>query len=299
MRSTALFALLLLAAGCGSTRTPAEGDIRTPDGVKLHYRIVGSGPRTVLVPLIFWNVPRFEHAPKSLRFVFYDPRGRGRSEAVPPENASVQQDVDDLETVRRAMNADRVALIGTSYYGALVARYAMLHPDHVTRVVMVGAGDIRNGAPRNSDDAERARRVPEETARSLEARRGALTAERYCEEWWSLHAPLYVGRAENSSRIERNCHLPNEQPQNFFPHMGAVLGSLGTYDWRDDAKRVTAPVLVIHGARDLVSPISTGREWAAALPNATFTELPEGGHLPWYEDDDEIFGMMFDFLGAN
>lgn len=297
MRSTVLFALLLLtAAGCRSTRTPAEGDVRTPDGVKLRYRIVGSGPQTVIVPLIFWNVPRFEKAPASLRFVFYDPRGRGRSEAVPPEKASVQQDVEDLETVRRAIGADRVALIGTSYYAALVARYAMLHPQHVTRIVMVGPGDIRSDAPRAVDQAERALRVPEAMARDLDTRRGSLTVERYCEEWWSLHAPLYVGRAQNSSRIERNCHLPNEQPQNFFPHMGAVIGSLGTYDWRPDAKRVNVPVLVLHGTRDLVAPIESGREWAAALPNSTFTELPEGGHLPWYEDDDSVFGLVFDFL---
>lgn len=296
MRSTALLVLVLLAAGCSSSRTPTEGDITTPDGLKLHYRVVGKGPRTVIVPLIFWNVPRFEHAPATLRFVFYDPRGRARSEAVPPSRASVQQDIDDLETVRRTMNADQVALIGTSYYGAMVARYAMLHPEHVTRIVMVGPGSIRRDAPQDVDTAERARRVPQDAARALDARRSTLTAERYCEEWWSLHAPLYVGRAENSSRVERNCHLPNEQPQNFFPHMGAVIGSLGTFDWREEARRVTMPVLILHGARDLVSPISTGREWAAALPNARLTELAEGGHLPWYEDDDEVFGHVFRFL---
>ncbi|NIT55568.1 MAG: hypothetical protein GWN00_04830, partial [Aliifodinibius sp.] len=32
-----------------------------------------------------------------------------------------------------------MGLIGTSYYGALVARYAMLHAEHVSKLVMVGA----------------------------------------------------------------------------------------------------------------------------------------------------------------
>src|SRR5687767_4768471 len=79
----------LLLCGCATTTPsspsvtapPREGFITTPDGAKLRYRIVGSGDRTVIVPLIFWNVARFEKdAPAELRFLFYDPRGRQGSD---------------------------------------------------------------------------------------------------------------------------------------------------------------------------------------------------------------------------
>src|SRR5688500_9079351 len=144
--SAILISLLL----CGSATTtpsspsvtapPREGFVTAQGGAKLRYRIVGSGDGTVIVPLIFWSVARSAtEAPAERRFLFYDPRGRQGSDPSTEATANPTQFFSDLETVQKFSGADRVSLIGTSFYGALVARYAMLHPDRVDRIVMVGA----------------------------------------------------------------------------------------------------------------------------------------------------------------
>ena len=293
MRKAAIL-VALLALNCATTQPPnlpTTGEFTTPDGVRVHYRIVGKGPHTVLVPLVFWNVPRFERAPASLRFVFYDPRGRGRSAAVAASDASVTHDLTDLEAVRRHVGAEKVSLIGTSMYGALVARYAMLHPERVRKLVMVGAAAMYSDAPK-ADQAEQGKRIDVQKLVALNARQASMPPEQYCSEWWNVMAPLYVGRTENAAMLERLCDLPNEQPAKLFPHLGAVLGSLGTYDWREEAKKISAPALVIH----LVVPIAIAREWDALLPNDELWVLENGGHVPWYEDADVLFPRIFEFL---
>jgi pimeloyl-ACP methyl ester carboxylesterase len=44
--------------------------------------------------------------------------------------------VDDLEAVRRALGADRIALLGVSYGTRLALAYARAHPEHVSRLAL-------------------------------------------------------------------------------------------------------------------------------------------------------------------
>lgn len=48
----------------------------------------------------------------------------------------------------------------------------------------------------------------------------------------------------------------------------------------DRARTLHAPVLVIHGTADTVIPVEQGRRLAAAIPTATYLELPGVGHQP-------------------
>ena len=45
------------------------------------------------------------------------------------------------------------------------------------------------------------------------------------------------------------------------------------------ARRITCPVLVIHGDNDRVIPIPEGRALARTT-NGTFVSIPDGTHLP-------------------
>src|SRR5262245_3650588 len=99
------------------------------DGLRLFYELHGTAAsRPLLVfPNGLYLVDDFRYLASDRRMVFYDPRQRGRSDAVDePSDATVgiECDVDDLEAVRRHFGADRIDLIGHSYAGLLVALYA-------------------------------------------------------------------------------------------------------------------------------------------------------------------------------
>lgn len=60
---------------------------------------------------------------------------------------------------------------------------------------------------------------------------------------------------------------------------------------------VTAPALVVWGARDPYIPARFGAAFAAALPNAELVELPDAGHWPWI-DMPEVIDRVVEFLTA-
>ena len=71
--------------------------------------------------------------------VGYDQRGAGRSTSPGDGDYGLDAQVADLESVRLALGADKVQLIGQSWGGAIAAAYAAAHPGHVSELVLIGA----------------------------------------------------------------------------------------------------------------------------------------------------------------
>jgi len=140
------------APACLDAVPASEGDITTPDGVKLHYRKIGEGRTTLIVPMGFMLYDDFKQLADVATIITYDLRDRGRSSHVEDVNTlTIQQDAADLETVRQHFNADKFVPVGFSYLGLMVAMYTAQHPEHVARVIQLGPVSMKPGAkyPKN------------------------------------------------------------------------------------------------------------------------------------------------------
>jgi hypothetical protein len=74
--------------------------------------------------------PWFSRAKKFARVIYYDQRGCGLSDYTPGENGySVEQAVEDLDSIRKALNIDRWVVLGYSYGGFLVSAHGSVHRD--------------------------------------------------------------------------------------------------------------------------------------------------------------------------
>jgi pimeloyl-ACP methyl ester carboxylesterase len=88
----------------------ATGHVLSPDGLRLHYQVHGAGARTLVVPLACCTLPDLAAGMGRIRIVGYDPRGRGRSDAVTADGRlGVDADVADLDRLRAALGLERIA----------------------------------------------------------------------------------------------------------------------------------------------------------------------------------------------
>jgi pimeloyl-ACP methyl ester carboxylesterase len=55
---------------------------------------------------------------------------------------------------------------------------------------------------------------------------------------------------------------------------------------------ITAPTLVIWGEADRIVTPAYGKEYAAAIPGATFTVVPAAGHLPQLENPEAVLALF-------
>lgn len=78
--------------------------------------------------------------------------------------------------------------------------------------------------------------------------------------------------------------------------LGAMLQWLRDVDLRDDLPALAVPALVIHGARDALTPVAAGRRLAAALPCAILQEVPDAAHLPFFTHRDLFVKALESFV---
>ena len=88
-----------------------EGCVEAEEGVRLYSRTVGEG-EAVLIPLVCW-MEELDVLAKGRRVIFYDPRNRGQSTAVESERISLQNDVRDLEEMRRYFGFEKNAALAS------------------------------------------------------------------------------------------------------------------------------------------------------------------------------------------
>jgi proline iminopeptidase len=280
----------------------SEAYLSTPDGIRLFYQVIGSGPTRVVFPNGLYLCDDFRRLAEDRTLIFYDVRNRGRSDALgSPESRTggILNDVDDLDVVRRHFGADKIDLIGHSYIGLMVILYALRHGAHANRIVQLSPIEPHPGKQypphlKWSDD------VMGETfvkLAQLQKERGSEDAQKLCEKFWAILRAIYVFDQAHAAKINwGRCALANERgfmkywAEELFPSIqGLRLAP-------EQLATVRCPVLTIHGVKDRSAAYGGARDWARELPNARLMSLENVAHAPWVEAADPVFDAIGTFL---
>lgn len=318
MAAAAAAAWITILAGCAPdaepdrpAAAPGEGYVDGGDGVLLHYRVWGSAGDTVVVLHggagldSGYLAPDLEPLSESHVLIFYDQRGAGRSTLV-SDAASLHIDrhVADVDAVRRHFGIERVALLGHSWGSLLASRYARVHPDRVSRLVIHSPAPLRRSPYWDGLVPHVTRWMDAETRAELDERNAARRdpgkdPRAACRGFWELFFPGYFYDPLDRATLERSradfCTAQDAALRNGLVAGPLTWESIGEWDWREDFREVRAPVLVITGTRDIF-PEEAMREWAEAFPESRLVLLERAGHYPHVERPEAFFSIVRAFL---
>lgn len=304
-----LFLSLIASASAQSNR---EGFITSGDGVKLFYKVVGSGT-DVLVAVhggpgnsLESILPDLDLLAKNRTVIYYDQRGNGRSDLVEdPRKLAIAHHVADLETVRKHFKLEKMTLLGNSWGGLLISYYAAAHPDRVEQMIlhnpaqptleflndMAGEVGARIGSRYRGEQAKRYKLVANPANWSK-----APDARSLCREWLTMLLVTYVYKAETFSSVKGDMCAGSEEAIKEQQYANAkIWASLGAFNLLPTVTHVTAPVLVIHGEVDPI-PVKASEAWAAAYPNSRLLLIKESGHISHVEKPEVFFPAVETFL---
>jgi class 3 adenylate cyclase/pimeloyl-ACP methyl ester carboxylesterase len=276
--------------GSPGARVLAQSDLKqevryctAPDGVRLAYAKVGSGP-----PLLRsshwmghleydWEQPIFRHTllnlAKTFALVRYDARGNGLSDWDVGE-ISFDAWVSDMETVVEAAGLDRFPLLGMSQGCAVAIAYAARHPDRVSGLILSGGFATGHSRRPNMTAADHERVAAMKTLIKLGWGADDPT---FRQIFTSQMVPTATReQAEAFNEIQRMSASP-ECAVRYFETVGA-------FDVRPLLPLVKVPTLVMHVRDDARIPVALGREIAAGIPNARFVALPGKNHILLEQD---------------
>jgi pimeloyl-ACP methyl ester carboxylesterase len=195
------------------------------NGVNYYYEIRGTGEPLLLLHGGLGSIEMFGPVMPILaegrRVIAVDLHGHGRT---PLGNRPIDliDQGDDMAALLDSLGVRQADVIGYSMGGGVAFRLAVQHPGKVRRLVLVSTPFAQSGF------------YPEMLP--MQAQVGAAMAEAMKE------TPMYQGYAA----IAPN---PAEFPR-LLDRMGEFMRK--PYDWRDDVKRLTIPVMLLYGDADMI-----------------------------------------------
>lgn len=299
------FGAVLIAAPAIARAQPtpdSTGYVTTADGARLYYAIHGTAKDTVLIPAGMLLAQHLSVLREDLTLVFYDPRGRGRSDWIAdPKRITLADEIRDLEAIRTGLGISRAALVGFSYLGLVTAVYAADNPTRVTRLALMG--------PMAPDEQTASRYAPPEgklrtdaaAANYARARAAASDTADFaaeCRRWYAAYAPVYVGDVNNAGEVTTEfCANENEAPSRFLWRQAQISRSFPRrWDYGKKAAVIQTPTLVIQGDKDFAVSPDGARRWAEMIPNARLIMLSGAGHLTYIERNDRVIPALGRFL---
>jgi 3-oxoadipate enol-lactonase len=245
----------------------------------LSYDAAGTGPAVVLLHSTvcdrrMWDPQWPVLADAGYRVVRCDFRGFGAT----PVPSGSWNDADDVLDLIGDLGLGPVAVVGASHGGKVALEIGARLPRQITALALVCAGmpghepsDVLRGFGRRETEL-------------LEAGDIAGAVE--------LNVATWLGPEADEATRER----VRLMQRHAFDVQLAAPEECGPVQVAVDLDAITAPSLVVSGAKDLPDFREIAARLAGLLPDARLVELPWAGHLPTLERPAELSELLTAFL---
>lgn len=285
----------------------------TINGARLWYRVAGDSSSARPVVVFLHGGPGYNsysfavlegaRLEPSLRMVYLDQRGSGRSERPANRDYAMSTLVGDVEALRRTLGVERLALIGHSFGGVLALEYAARYPERVSHLVLASTPE---DVPATC--AIRKARLlelhPELRAR-IAAGGGDANGSSDCElEFRLMNGPQHEAFSnaimfpDSLLRLRQDSIDAASRLRN-TGELGSAVMSAGLLSYRFTAfDRLTMPVLVIAGGLDGSIGVRPQQAFVQRVPSAHFIQYDRAGHFVYLDEPDRFATDVVAFLST-
>jgi len=248
--------------------------------------LVPDGPRMRQKPeaMIIHGGPGSDHSgfkpalsPLSdiMQMVYFDHRGQGRSARADPATYTLDENVEDMEALRRHLGLGSIVSIGTSYGGMVAMAHAARYPAAVSRLILAVTAAHGGFIDRaRAILAERGTAEQQAVGETLWA--GAFQTPQEVQHYYDIMGSLYSTRFDPAAAAAtRERMQPSPEPLNRAFGEGGVLRN---FDLRPELGRITAPTLILAGAHDWICPPEFSQEIHRLIPGSKLEIFEASSH---------------------
>lgn len=247
------------------------------NGAELYFETVGHGaPMLMMHGLGLDHTclrPWHDELTSQARLIYYDHRWNGRSShSGPTDHATWHADaaalLDDLGEAR-------AVVYGHSYGAWLALGFALRYPERVAGLVLCAASPAFDYVPDVIAAAQA--RDPAAAARLIGGLSAPVESDEEFRQIWLDILPLYFF---GPPRPEVLAHTRFSARA-----FAAGMQCLDGFTTVAQLPSIRAPVLVLTGAADFITPPAQGRRIVAGVPRGRHVELSASGHFPFVEEN--------------
>jgi proline iminopeptidase len=236
---------------------------------------------------------RYSALSDKMQLVYFDHRGQGRSGQGDPRRYTLDENVEDMEALRRHLGLGPIVSLGTSYGGLVALTHAARYPNSVSRLIVVTAFSHPGSLARAREIvAERGTPAQIEQCKALFA--GEIDTvpkfRRYFEVMQSLYARKH-DPALSGAGLDRAILSPEALNQAYGPS-----GFIWNVDVRPELKSITAPTLILAGRYDWICAPEFSEEIHRLIPGSDLRIFEESAHAVAGDEPQRFLDAVAGFL---
>jgi proline iminopeptidase len=270
-----------------------DGAGLVPDGSRMHERptafLINGGPGSDHTGY----KARYGQLKDKVQIVYFDHRGHGRSANGNPQTYTLDENVEDMEALRRYLGLGPIVSIGASYGGMVAMAHAARYPDSVSHLVLLATA-AHAGLISRAKEIVAERGSQEQIAQCNDLFAGRLNTEEKLRRYYEVMGPLYSRKSSAvgaSVGLARSMLSPEALNRAWAPG-----GSLTDFDLRPELGSIVAPTLVLGARHDWVCAPEFSEEIHRLIPGSDLRIFEESGHQIGADEPENMLAAVAGFL---
>jgi proline iminopeptidase len=294
---------------------PQQEGFVDANGVMIYYKVMGRGEPLMIVHggpgashdyFLPYLLPLARHH----KLIFIDERGSGRSQKLEdPTGYTVENMVEDVESVRQALGLGKISLLGHSYGGALAQAYALKYQSNLSHLILGSTwsstkamNDVFVRMKQNMSPELRDRIAKLEATglfgRGKDYEKSRYTAEYMIAAWGEGYFPyLYHNRPDpNYDPIDAG-KMSWDLYREMWGSDGEFVidGNLKSVEYTDRLRTIKVPTLILAGDHDECDP-SLAKTMQERITGSKLVIFPSSGHMTFVDQSRMFVKAVDDFL---
>lgn len=240
--------------------------------------------------------PAYTPLTARMQLVYFDHRGQGRSQRGDPAKYTLDENVEDMEALRRHLGLGPVVSIGTSYGGMVAMAHAARYPGAVSHLVLVVTA-AHSGFIARAQEIVRERGTEEQRLVCDTLWAGGFETPEQLQHYYAVMGPMYSRRFDAASAAAvRGRSEPSPEPLNRAFGPG---GFLRRFDLRPELPRIAAPTLIVAGRHDWICPPEFSEEIHRLIPGSDLRVFEDSSHSIRVDEPEKLVDAILGFVVYN
>jgi proline iminopeptidase len=304
-------------AASASNVYPVQEGFVDANGVMIYYKMLGRGAPLMIVHggpgashdyFLPYLLPLARHN----KVVFIDERGSGRSQKLEdPSGYTVENMVEDVESVRQALGLGKISLLGHSYGGALAQAYALKYQANLTHLILGSTWSSSKALNeiflrmKQNMSPELRERIDKLEAAGLYGHGKDYEKNRYTNDymiaaWGEGYFPyLYHNHPDPDYDPVDNGKMAWDLYREMWGEHGEFVidGNLKSVEYTEQLASIKVPTLILVGDHDECDP-SLSQAMHEKIAGSKIVVFPKAGHMTFVDDTGIFIQTVDDFLHA-
>jgi proline iminopeptidase len=287
------------------------------NGVMIYYTSFGKGAPLLIVHggpgashdyFLPYLLPLARHN----RLIFLDERGSGKSQKLQdPSGYTVENMVEDVEMVRKALGLGKINLLGHSYGGVLAQAYALKYQQYLNHLIL--GSTFSSTKAINQVFVDMKQKMSPELRQRIDKMEGdglyghgkPYEQNRYTNDymiaaWGEGYFPyLYQNHPDANYDPVANGNTSWDLYREMWGSHGEFVidGNMKSVEYTDRLASIKVPTLLICGDHDESAP-SLSEAIHAKIRGSQIVVLPKSGHMTFVDQPNLFINSVEKFLGT-